>query len=146
MASSTTSPTASTSPKSESVLVENPTAGKNRNAPTSETGMVRMGIKVARQLCRKTKTTITTRPIASSSVFTISFAPSVTAAVVSSTSVDCRSGGNFLASSAMVAFARLAAASAFDPGFWWLHGNWHGGGGRARTSGGWCPAPIEARC
>src|ERR1700688_2774398 len=49
IASSTTRPTASTSPSSESVLTENPTAGKNMKAPTSDTGIVRIGISVARQ-------------------------------------------------------------------------------------------------
>ena len=43
-------------------------AGRRANAPTSETGTVSSGISVARQLCRKMKTTSTTRPIASSSV------------------------------------------------------------------------------
>ena len=57
MASSTTRPMARTSPKSESVLTEKPRSGKTANAPTSETGTVRSGMSVARQLWRKTKTT-----------------------------------------------------------------------------------------
>ena len=117
IASSTTRPTASTSPNSDSVLTENPTAGKNMNAPTSETGTVRSGISVARQLCRKMNTTSVTSAIASSSVFTISLAPSVTGTVVSSVSADCMSGGKFCASSAIFAFARFAASSALEPGF-----------------------------
>ena len=118
IASSTTRPTASTSPSSESVFTENPTAGKNMKAPTSETGMVRIGISVARQFCRKMKTTSTTRPIASSSVFTISQAPSVTGTVVSSVSVTAMSPGKRFASSAIRALARVAAWSALEPGFW----------------------------
>ena len=118
IASSTTKPTASTSPKSESVLTENPTAGKNMKAPTRETGMVRSGISVARQLCRKMNTTSVTRAIASSSVFTISLAPSITATVVSRVRDSFMSGGKRLASSAIFAFARLAASSALEPGFW----------------------------
>ena len=53
MASSTTNPIASTSPKSESVLMENPRIGKTMNAPISDTGTASNGIKVARQPCRK---------------------------------------------------------------------------------------------
>ena len=87
--------------------------------PTRDTGMVRMGIRVARQLCRKTNTTRMTSPIASSSVMTISFAPSVTGIVVSSVRPTCMSGGNRWARRAMVAFARLADSSAFEPGIWY---------------------------
>ena len=78
--------------------------------------MVRIGISVARQFWRKMNTTRITSPIASSSVMTISFAPSVTGIVVSSVRSTCMSLGNRSASRAMVAFARLAASSAFDPG------------------------------
>ena len=53
IASSTTSPMASTSPNSESVLMENPNAGKNMNVPINETGTASKGISVARQPCRK---------------------------------------------------------------------------------------------
>ena len=87
-------------------------------APTSDTGMVRIGISVARQLCRKMKTTRTTSPIASSSVLTISLAPSVTGTVVSSVRSTCMSEGKRSARRAIVALARLAASSAFEPGFW----------------------------
>ena len=80
--------------------------------------MVRMGMSVARQFCRKTKTTRMTSPIASSSVMTISFAPSVTGTVVSSVRATFMSEGNFSARRAMVALARLAASRAFDPGTW----------------------------
>ena len=45
MASSTTSPMASTSPNKESVLMEKPNNGKNTNVPTSETGTASRGIK-----------------------------------------------------------------------------------------------------
>ena len=66
MASSTTRPIASTSPNSDSVLIEKPSSGKSANAPTSDTGTVSSGISVARQLWRKMKTTRTTSAIASS--------------------------------------------------------------------------------
>ena len=68
MASSTTRPMASTRPNSDSVLIENPSAGKMINVPMSETGTASRGMSVARQPCRKMKTTITTRPSASKSV------------------------------------------------------------------------------
>ena len=57
IASSTTRPIASTSPKSDSVLIEKPSSGKTTKVPISDTGTVRIGISVARQFCRKTKTT-----------------------------------------------------------------------------------------
>ena len=54
MASSTTIPMASTRPKSVSVLIENPNTLMTAKVPTSDTGMVRVGISVVRQSCRKT--------------------------------------------------------------------------------------------
>ena len=84
MASSTTRPMASTRPKSDSVLIEKPSSGKTAKVPTSDTGTASSGISVARQPCRKTKTTMMTRTSASNSVLTISLMPSLTASVVSS--------------------------------------------------------------
>ena len=84
IASSTTRPIASTRPNSDRVLIEKPSNGKNAKVPTSETGTASSGIKVARQPCRKMKTTMMTRMSASKSVLTISLIPSVTASVVSS--------------------------------------------------------------
>jgi hypothetical protein len=55
-------------PKSDSVLIEKPSAGKMMKVPMSETGTASSGMSVARQPCRKMKTTMTTRPSASSSV------------------------------------------------------------------------------
>jgi hypothetical protein len=49
---------------------------------------------------------------------TISFAPSVTGTVVSSVRATFMSEGIFSVRRAMVAFARLAASRAFDPGTW----------------------------
>ncbi len=54
IASSTTRPMASTSPSSDSVLMEKPSAGKTTNVPMSETGTASNGMSVARQPCRKT--------------------------------------------------------------------------------------------
>ena len=51
--------------------------------PSSTTGTAMNGIRVARQLCRKTNITRTTRRIASNSVFTTSQIDSLMKSVVS---------------------------------------------------------------
>ena len=70
MASSTTMPMASTRPKSDRLLIENPNASMAANVPISETGTAASGMIEARQVCRKMITTITTRKMASSNVWT----------------------------------------------------------------------------
>ena len=82
MASSTTMPIARTRPKRVSVLIENPKALMTANVPTSETGMVRVGISVVRQSCRKTKTVRITSPMAMRSVWTTSSIDTRTNSVV----------------------------------------------------------------
>ena len=72
---------ASTRPKSESVLIEKPNKGNNTNTPMSDTGTAHNGMRVARQPCRKMKTTRTTSASASNNVFKISRIPSVTESV-----------------------------------------------------------------
>ena len=64
--------------------MENPNSGNSVNVPTSDTGTASSGMSVARQPCRKMKTTMMTSMIASTRVCSISFMPSVTASVVSS--------------------------------------------------------------
>src|SRR5438094_10606038 len=81
IASSTTKPMASTRPKSESVLIENPNNGNSTKVPINDTGTAHKGIKVARQPCKKIKTTKTTSASASNNVFKISCMPSVTDSV-----------------------------------------------------------------
>ena len=49
IASSTTMPIASTKPKSERLLIENPNRYIKKNVPTSETGIAKSGITAARQ-------------------------------------------------------------------------------------------------
>ena len=83
MASSTTSPIASTSANSVRVLMENPSARKAEKAPIRDTGTASIGMSVARQLSRKMKTTSSTSNPASSSVFTTSRTDSETKRVVS---------------------------------------------------------------
>ena len=75
-------PMASTSPNSVSVLMEKPSAANAPKVPTSEMGTTRTGINVARQLCRKRKTTNTTSTKAMSRVLITSFSDSVTNGVV----------------------------------------------------------------
>ena len=65
IASSTTRPMASTRPIRVSVLIENPKAAIRANVATSATGMATMGISVVRNPWRKTKTTMSTSPNAS---------------------------------------------------------------------------------
>jgi len=78
IASSTTRPTASTSPRSVRVLIENPKAASTAKVATSDTGIAMIGMIVVRQLWRNTKTTITTSPIAWSRVTTSSCMLSLT--------------------------------------------------------------------
>ena len=68
IASSTTSPIASTIASSVSVLIVKPNRYISPNAPISDTGMVMIGMIVARRLRRKKKITSTTSTIASTMV------------------------------------------------------------------------------
>ena len=70
MASSTTMPMASTKPNSDSVLIENPASSSTANVPTIDTGTAASGMMDARQFCRNSTTTNTTRISASMSVCT----------------------------------------------------------------------------
>ena len=70
MASSTTMPMASTSPNSDSALIEKPNASMKAKVPTIETGTASSGMIEARQVCRNRITTSTTSATASSSVWT----------------------------------------------------------------------------
>ncbi len=65
IASSTTRPIASTIASSVNVLTVKPNAYISANAPTSDTGIVTIGMTVARRLRRKKKITSTTSTIAS---------------------------------------------------------------------------------
>ena len=65
IASSTTMPIASTRPNSDSMLSEKPNAAIAAKVPISDTGIASSGIRLARQFCRNSSTTTTTRPIAS---------------------------------------------------------------------------------
>ena len=83
----------------------------------SETGTAIIGMSVARQFCRKRKTTRMTRTIASTSVCTISLMPSVTGSVVSSAyDVVEVVREALLAAPSIVFLTPSATASAFEPG------------------------------
>ena len=69
IASSTTIPIASTKPKSERLLIENPNSIIKKNVPTSETGIAKIGMIAARQFWRKTIMTKTTSKTASKIVW-----------------------------------------------------------------------------
>ena len=83
IASSTTIPMASTRPNSERLLREKPNSRIAANVPTSDTGTATIGMIVARQSWRKTRTTMNTSTTASKSVFQTSRTLSSTNTVVS---------------------------------------------------------------
>ena len=72
MASSTTRPIASTSASRVSVLIEKPKAYISMKLPTSDTGMVTSGIRVARSDRRKMKMTAVTSATAIAMVWNTS--------------------------------------------------------------------------
>ncbi len=62
-------PMASTRANRVRVLIEKPVIFSTAKVPISDTGMASTGMIAARQVCRKTSTTITTRIRASNRVF-----------------------------------------------------------------------------
>jgi hypothetical protein len=70
MASSTSRPIASTMPNMDSVLMVKPSAAITPKVPSSTTGMVIVGMIVARQFCRKRNMTRKTSAMPSSRVST----------------------------------------------------------------------------
>ncbi len=70
IASSTSSPMASTMPNIVSMLMFRPATESVANVPSSTTGTAIAGMSVARQLCRNRKITTTTSAMPSSSVMT----------------------------------------------------------------------------
>ena len=94
IASSTTMPVARMMPNSVSVLMEKSISLMNANAPTSDTGIVIVGMSVLRQLWRNTNMTSTTSAIASASVISTSRIESSTTCVVLNAIWYFRPGGN----------------------------------------------------
>ena len=68
MASSTTIPIAKTKPNSDRVLIDTPNHCITAKVPISEIGTAINGMIDARQVCKNTITTITTKAIASNKV------------------------------------------------------------------------------
>src|SRR3954447_15971002 len=99
IASSTTIPIASTSPNNESALIEKPNASIKANVPMIDTGTAISGMIDARQVCKKTMTTITTSASASSNVCTTARMESRTKTVGSYTISYLMPSGKFLLSS-----------------------------------------------
>src|ERR1700722_12439470 len=118
MASSTTRPVARVRPNKVSVLIEKPRIFTNAKVPINETGMVMAGMKVLRQSCRKMKMTSTTRPMASSKVYSTSLIDSPTTLVVSKATAYLIPGGKRLDNRSNSAFAALSTVSALAPGNW----------------------------
>ena len=118
MASSTTMPMASTSASSDTVLAEKPSASITAKVPISATGTAMIGIRVARRLPRKTKTTMATRTKASISVFLTLWMVAATNTVVSYMTSEATSSGKRGFSSSSFRFTASAVASALAPGSW----------------------------
>ena len=72
MASSTTSPMASTNANNVKRLIEYPNASITKKVPISDSGMAMTGMMTARRLPRKRKMTTVTMTSDSTSVFTTS--------------------------------------------------------------------------
>ncbi len=68
MASSTTMPMASTRPNSDRLFSEKPNSAMKKKVPISDTGIATIGMTAARQVCRNSTITSTTRRIASTMV------------------------------------------------------------------------------
>ena len=83
MASSTRIPIASTIASSETVLAEYPMINSTAKLPITLTGTAIAGMRVARRLPRKTKTTATTSAKAMTSVINTSWIVAWTKVVVS---------------------------------------------------------------
>ena len=73
MASSTTMPIASTRPNRVRALIVKPSGTITAKVPMIDTGTAISGMSEARQVCRKTITTITTRAMAISRVMMTSW-------------------------------------------------------------------------
>jgi hypothetical protein len=74
---------ARTNPRRDKTFIVKPSIGKRIKAPTSETGMARVGIRVALQSCMNINTTRITSNNAIIRVTIISLIPAVMAVVVS---------------------------------------------------------------
>ena len=99
-----------------STLIDMPSAYSPRKVPITLTGTASIGMSVARQLCRKTKTTSVTSNIASASVISTSRMDAVTNGVVSKGIAQVTPFGKVFCSSFIRATAACFTASAFAAG------------------------------
>src|SRR5262249_8722372 len=118
MASSTTMPIASTIANTAEKLTVNPSAAMAANAPMMVTGTVVAGISIARQSCRNTRMTTSTRTAASYSVLYTSWIDCSTNLVVSKGMSEISPCGNSRLSTASLSRTSFATLSAFAPGAW----------------------------
>src|SRR5690606_3919238 len=107
---------ASTNPNKVNVFIVNPNGIKKMNVPIMDTGMARIGINVALQLCKKRNTTITTSISASTSVCTTSLIETSTTETASNGITYCTSEGNDFLSSSMALVTPSATSIALLPG------------------------------
>ena len=98
--------------------MEKPSSCITANVPMSDTGMVRHGISVALQFCRKRNITSTTSSVVSTKVYSTSCIELRTTSVVSSATWYSTPGGNASASSSIFALTAFETAGELDPGDW----------------------------
>jgi hypothetical protein len=118
MASSTTMPIASTIANSVERLMVKPSAAIAANAPMMVTGTVVAGTSMARQSCRNSRMTASTRRPASISVMYTSRTDAETNVVVSNGVSYLIPAGNARASSAIFFSTAFSTSSALAPGDW----------------------------
>ncbi len=118
MASSTTMPMASTRPNKERLFSEKPIMAIAANVPINDTGTASNGMMDARQFCRNSTTTITTRIIASTSVWSTASMDSRMKMVVSKSIRYSKPGGKSFSMSFIVAATASRVSMALEPGNW----------------------------
>ena len=119
MASSTTMAMASIRPKSVRVFIENPNSCITANVPINDTGIVRHGMSVALQFCKKRNITSTTSMVVSRKVYSTSSIELRTTSVVSRAIWYSTPGGNASASSVILSLTAFETASELEPGDWY---------------------------
>ena len=118
MASSTTIPMASTRPNRLNALIEKPSRCSTANVPTTDTGTASSGMMEARQVCRNRITTITTRAMASISVWITDLMDARTNCVGSYAMRYSTPSGMFFWISSMARRTLAEMSSALEPGAW----------------------------
>ncbi|MNS91001.1 hypothetical protein D3C72_1250740 [compost metagenome] len=112
MASSFSTPIATTIPNSESRLMEAPNRNRPAHVPTSAIGTISVGISVLRQLCRNRNTMAVTSSSASTMVTSTELIEVVMNGVVSNGTVQPTPAGNTVSSSVIRCRTCRATSSA----------------------------------